>query len=277
MGSTKSDTKNVKLGVCQVFYDGVDLGYTKGGVEVEVSTSTHKVMVDQFGESEINEYVLGRTVKIRTPLAETTLENLVKIMPGATLISSGGTAATGSITFGANPSNGDTVTLNGVVVTFGTDVTIGVDVVETLSNLETYLNGSADASLAVATYSSDGVDDLTITYDEVGTVGNSFTLAASAATVSGATLSGGVDPKKRVEVTNAVGTSLLAGAKEMRLHPQANAEDDYSDDFTVPLCATGGQVNYSYKLDEERVFNCEWTGYPDPQTKRLFFVGDPNA
>lgn len=272
-----SDTKNVKLGVCQVLYGGVDLGYTKGGVEVEVSTSTHKVSVDQFGESEINEYVLGRTVKIRTPLAETTLENLVNVMPGATLVSSGGVAATGSITFAGNPSAGDTVTLNGTVVTFDTDVAIGVDVVETLSNLETYLNGSADASLSVATYASDGVDALDITYDEVGVAGNDYTLAASVATVSGATLSGGVDPKKRVDVTNAVGRSLLAGAKEMRLHPQANADDDFSDDFIVPLCATGGQVSYSYKLDEERIFNCEWTGYPDPSTKMLFKVGDPNA
>lgn len=84
-----SDTNNVKLGVCSVTFNAVDLGYTKGGVEVEVSTDTHPVTVDQFGESEISERIIKRSVKVKVPLAETTLENLVAIMPGATLITDG--------------------------------------------------------------------------------------------------------------------------------------------------------------------------------------------
>ena len=71
-----SDTKNVKLGVCQVFFDGRDLGYTKGGVEVTVQSQTHEVNVDQFGQTAINEYIMGRKVKVKCPLAETTLQNL---------------------------------------------------------------------------------------------------------------------------------------------------------------------------------------------------------
>ena len=93
-----SDTKNVKLGVCKVFYGGVDLGYTQGGVDVTVKTETHKVNVDQFGKTTINEVILSRDVTAKTPLAETTLENLVKIMPGAVLTEVGGSAATGTIT-----------------------------------------------------------------------------------------------------------------------------------------------------------------------------------
>lgn len=81
-----SSTENVKLGVCTVEFDSVDLGYTKGGVEVEVQTSTHEVTVDQMGETPIDEIVMGRTVQVTVPMAETTLENLVKIMPGSTLI-----------------------------------------------------------------------------------------------------------------------------------------------------------------------------------------------
>lgn len=84
-----SDTANVKLGVCQITYNGVDLGYTKGGVEVEVTTDTYKVTVDQFGESEINEVITKRSIVVRCPLAETTLENMVAIMPGATLVVDG--------------------------------------------------------------------------------------------------------------------------------------------------------------------------------------------
>lgn len=42
--------KNIKLGACAVSFAGTDLGYTKGGVEVEVSTETLKVTVDQLGK-----------------------------------------------------------------------------------------------------------------------------------------------------------------------------------------------------------------------------------
>lgn len=81
-----SNTQNVKLGVCNVIFDDEDLGFTKGGVEVEVSTETHEVTVDQFGNTPIDEIIMGRNVQVTVPLAETTLENLVRIMPGATLI-----------------------------------------------------------------------------------------------------------------------------------------------------------------------------------------------
>ena len=81
-----SSTSNVKLGVCSVTYDSNDLGYTKGGVEVEVATETYKVMIDQFGNTPIKEYITARTCIVRIPLAESTLENLELIMPGATLI-----------------------------------------------------------------------------------------------------------------------------------------------------------------------------------------------
>ncbi len=40
----QSNTENVKLGPCKITYDGVDLGYTKGGVEVTVETSTYEVV-----------------------------------------------------------------------------------------------------------------------------------------------------------------------------------------------------------------------------------------
>lgn len=87
-----SSTENVKLGVCTVLFNDVDLGFTKGGVEVEVQTNTHEVKVDQYGETPINELITGRMVTVKAPLAETTLDNLVAIMPGATLITDSVTA-----------------------------------------------------------------------------------------------------------------------------------------------------------------------------------------
>ena len=108
-----SDTRNVKLGVCSITFGGVDLGYTKGGVEVTVSTETKEVSVDQFGQTPIDERIMARKVTAKTPLAETTIENMAKIMPGSTLTVAG-TAATGTITLStAIPVAGDSVTIVG--------------------------------------------------------------------------------------------------------------------------------------------------------------------
>jgi len=172
-----SDTQNVKLGVCKVTFNGVDLGYTKGGVEVSVSTETHKVEIDQFGKTVINELIMSRNVQVKVPLAETTLENLVATMPGATLV-------------------------------------------------------------------TDAIDPTS----------------------------------KRVDVSTAIGTNLLALAQTLVLHPIALADSDKSEDFTVHKAATAGALQFAYKLEEERVFNVEFNGYPDVANgSKLFSYGDPDA
>lgn len=105
-------------------------------------------------------------------------------------------AASGFITFSANPADGDTVTLNGVVWTFKTTPTAAAQteiqstLAGTLVQLASDLNASVNASLTVATYSSDPTR-LIVTYDTTGAGGNAYTLAASVAVVSGATLTGG--------------------------------------------------------------------------------------
>ena len=174
MASTTGDVKNVKLGVCRVLFDGQDMGFTKGGVDVTVATETHEVQVDQYGQTPINEYVMGRTVTVKVPLAETTLENLTKVMPGAILVT------------------------------------------------------------------------------------DSTTKAA------------------RVDVPTAVGTSLVDLAKTLTLHPINKPENDKSDDFIVHRAATAGALEFAYKMDDERIFNCEFKGYPN-ESGILFSVGDPLA
>lgn len=169
-----SDIKNVKLGVCTVKFNNVDLGYTKGGVEVTVKTDTHKVNIDQFGKTPINEYIMGREVTVKVPLAETTLDNLVKIMPGATLVT-------------------DAVT----------------------------------------------------------------------------------PTKKVVNVQTGIGTNLLDIAQALVLRPVGKT--DASEDFTVFKAATAGALNFAYKLEDERIFNVEFSGYPDATTGKLFAVGDTTA
>lgn len=167
-----SNTQNVKIGVCKITYgtgaNAIDLGYTKGGVEVEVTTETHKTTVDQFGNTPIGEYIMGREIVVRAPLAETTIENLKATMPG-------------------------------------TEV-------------------------------NDGVDG------------------------------------KSATVSTGVGTNLRDIAEELRLHPQGLPEDDESEDLVIPLAATAGAMRFAYKLDDERVFNVEFNGYPN-EAGELFRIG----
>lgn len=283
-----SDTKNVKLGVCLVTFDGVDLGYTKGGCEVEVKTETKKVMVDQFGNSEINEYILGRTCTVKVPLAETTLGNLTRIMPGATLVGTGAVKASGTVTIGAVPTTLDAVTVNGLAFTFKTGpVTSPHDIsltgittaAQAASALAAAIKNSVDPKVTVLTASASGAV-VTISAADVGTYGNSYTLTktGTSPTVSGATLAGGVDASRyKVTVTNGIGTSLLDSAKQLILHPIAAASTDRSQDFVVPLANCGGDLNFSFKLDDERIYTANFTGYPDPSTKTLFVVGDIGA
>jgi hypothetical protein len=286
----------VKLGVCQVIFDGVDLGYTQGGVEVTVKTDTHKVNVDQFGKTTINEYILGREVMAKVPLAETTLENLVAIMPGATMTTVGGAAATGTITISSTqPTNGKTILVNGATVTFKTstsglsnEVLLGSDAAGTATNLAAALNASTDPLIAVATYTAN-TTTVTVTYGSEltgpnkGVEGNTFTLsvgtgtasASTAVTMSQATLTGGAEPTaKHVSVSTSIGTNLLAVAKELRLHPSNKVTSDKSEDFVIPLAATSGALNFAYKQENERIYNVEFNGYPDSASNgKLFTVG----
>jgi hypothetical protein len=284
-----SKTENVKMGVCRVTFDGVDLGYTKGGVDVTVTTETKQIMVDQFGNAPIDEIITGRSVKAKLPLAETTLENMVRIMPGAVLVNTGGVKASGNVTLlTAVPVEGDTVTINGVVFTFSddpvgvNDVEIGATFALSAANLADRINASIDplVSQITATVLA-GV--VTITADDAGVAGNAVTLAKAFtteadATVSGANLTAGADSvKKKVVVPNGVGQSLLQIAKKLVIHPIANAETNRDEDFTIPLAMTPGAMQFSYKLDQERIFDCEFVGYPDSTTRTLFIVGDETA
>lgn len=280
-----SNTENVKLGVCRITFGGVDLGYTKGGVEVEVTTNTHPVTVDQFGESVINEFITKRDIKVKAPLAETTLENLVAIMPGSTLVTDG-VKASGTITIASQPTANDTIVVNGTTFTFKAaatltnDVLIGATAEGTLNNLLAKLQASQIAKVIEAQYAKTSATVITVTYDVTGTAGNAFTLTktGTAVTVSGATLAGGTNATKaRVDVTNGVGTNLLTLAKALTLHPIELADTDTSEDLIIPLASTAGAMQFAYKHDTERVFNTEFTGYPDPTTKVLFKLGDLSA
>jgi hypothetical protein len=135
-----------------------------------------------------------------------------------------GQRATGTITIATNPNSGDTVTIQGTTVTFGSYPAIGSTAALTAANLLAYLQsyptgavipGTApgtNPALAQFDYSLSGSTvALTYTYLD-GVTGNSATLATSSGgriTLSGPTLSGGALPSSRYVVAQA-GTGGMA-------------------------------------------------------------------
>lgn len=130
---------------------------------------------------------------------------------------SAGAAATGSYTFGANPTNGQTIIVNGITWTFvtsgatGAQTNIGGNTAATLTQLQLDLTASGNVNINIAHYSVT-TTALNVVYATVGTAGNSFTLGAGTygATLSGAHLTGGIDgpaaPAATLEIGPETGT-----------------------------------------------------------------------
>ena len=130
------------------------------------------------------------------------------INEGTSAASTGKAYATGTVVVALVPSNNDTLTIGGTAITFltppgnwndappaGNNVYIGPTTLQTAINLTSFLQGSTDANLVKFGYAlNQSTETITLTAKQIGTGGNSLTLAtsdSSAFTLSGATLSGG--------------------------------------------------------------------------------------
>ncbi len=80
-----ADATKIRLGVCSVTYKGSDLGHTIGGVEVTYTPEYKEVMVDKYGKSVVEKFLVGERVKAKFSLAEWTLANLQVAIDQSTL------------------------------------------------------------------------------------------------------------------------------------------------------------------------------------------------
>lgn len=274
-----STTENVKLGVCSVLFGGQNLGFTKGGVEVEVATTTYEMKVDQLGETPIGERITGRTVSATVPMAETILENLVEIMPGATLTTNG-VQATGTITLStAAPVAGDRIAIGTYEFVFRTvpavqgDVRIGTGAgaaaaASSAVNLAAAINASEIGYVATVAGAV-----ITVRSRQTGTKWN-LPITATFATPANATavaLSGGTNATAaNVTVTTGTSINLTTAGKTLVLRPKGTFGED---DFTIFAAACPGALSFSYSNENERVFNANFKGYAQADG-RLFRIGN---
>lgn len=76
-----ADVTKVKVGVCSVTFNGVDLGHTLGGVEVSYQPTYHDVTVDKYGKTVVDKVLIGEQITAKVPLAEYTIANLKVAAP----------------------------------------------------------------------------------------------------------------------------------------------------------------------------------------------------
>src|SRR5665213_1191983 len=76
-----ANATNIKLGVCSVNFNSVDLGHTKGGVEVSYAPKHTDITADLYGDTPIDKYLIGETLTAKVPMAEKTIANLRYAIP----------------------------------------------------------------------------------------------------------------------------------------------------------------------------------------------------
>jgi hypothetical protein len=184
----------VTSGAFTIFVKGIP--YSLTGMNFALVTNLNGVA------SVIQTALRAATTGFQTVMYDATFNHFV-ITDGATGVSSvisfaEPPTANGAIVFAVNPTNLDTITINGTIVTFvsgtptGNQVKIGGSLTITLQSLLTFLGSSSDAGLLLCTYYTSSGTTLYVVAAKAGGGGDYYTIAASAATPSGATLAGAV-------------------------------------------------------------------------------------
>jgi hypothetical protein len=83
-----------EVGPCQVKYDGVDLGMTKGGVKFSDEVMKAKITYDQTGETVQNTKTKGRVTVCSVPLTNQALALIEDLIAGAIIDADGMVVAT---------------------------------------------------------------------------------------------------------------------------------------------------------------------------------------
>jgi hypothetical protein len=84
--SQQGDTTNIVLGLCNVRFDGTQLGLTKGGVEVNITQTSVDVVVDDYGDTPVDSYDKGTTIEVIVNMVEYgDLDLVAQAFPTATV------------------------------------------------------------------------------------------------------------------------------------------------------------------------------------------------
>lgn len=246
-------SENIRLGAADVTFNGNDLGSTKGGVEVEVSTERYTVTVDQTGETPLKDIIIGTTVTVTVPLAETDLDRLQTMMAQSVTNAASVALPTGWL---VNNVAGYAVGSTSIDIDTGSNDPAVGDKFTFANHTTTY---------RVTAYSS---PTLTFVRDDANTGG----LVAAVADDEALTFT---QLAKGIEIRTGVNTDLLSSAAALRLHPTGVADGTRDQDFYAFLAAPIADFAFAYELNAERVYEVTFQCYPDTtNNNRIAIFGD---
>jgi len=79
------DATNIKIGACSITFNSVNLGHTKGGVEVSYEPEYTDITADQYGNTPLDKALTGEAMTVKVPLTESQVANLAVAVPMGTV------------------------------------------------------------------------------------------------------------------------------------------------------------------------------------------------
>ncbi len=69
-------SENIRLGPCSVTFGSLEIERTQGGVELTIEPLLKAIKVDQFGQSDYDDRIVGWNVRVKVPLLETDYDTI---------------------------------------------------------------------------------------------------------------------------------------------------------------------------------------------------------
>jgi hypothetical protein len=73
---TSFSSDNISIGPCYVYFNGVHVGHTFGGVQVSITQNTYQLKSDQYGDTAVRVLDAGLVVEVTVNMTEATFANL---------------------------------------------------------------------------------------------------------------------------------------------------------------------------------------------------------
>lgn len=85
MGQT-GNLENIHLDLADVTWSGTNLGYSKGGVDVNITQEVLDVVIDDFGDTPVKSYDRGYKIEVVVHMAEAARDKFAVAMPTSTVM-----------------------------------------------------------------------------------------------------------------------------------------------------------------------------------------------
>jgi hypothetical protein len=82
--ATSFNSNNISIGPAYVYFAGVHVGHTYGGVSMSVTQNTYELKSDQYGETPVRVLDAGLVIEVTVNMTESTFANMKILFASAT-------------------------------------------------------------------------------------------------------------------------------------------------------------------------------------------------